>query len=103
MALHIENRETESLAQQLALLTGESVEEATQQALRERLERAQVSDESLMHETRRLRAQGPPSRREQQNLIAAGREAVEQFSSLPVLDDRSPDELLGYGEDGLPR
>ena len=27
---------------------------------------------------------------------------VEHCASLPVLDDRSPEEILGYDENGLP-
>lgn len=27
---------------------------------------------------------------------------ADRFSALPVLDPRSPDELVGYDEDGLP-
>ena len=30
------------------------------------------------------------------------REIGERCSKLPVLDDRTADEILGYGEDGLP-
>jgi antitoxin VapB len=29
-------------------------------------------------------------------------EIVAQFTALPVVDDRSPDELIGYDERGLP-
>jgi hypothetical protein len=28
---------------------------------------------------------------------------VERFRALPVLDERSADEIIGYGDDGLPR
>jgi antitoxin VapB len=27
----------------------------------------------------------------------------DDFQSLPVRDDRSPDDIIGYDEDGLPR
>lgn len=27
---------------------------------------------------------------------------AKEVAALPVLDDRSPDEILGYDEDGLP-
>jgi hypothetical protein len=30
------------------------------------------------------------------------REIGERCSKLPVLDNRAPDEILGYGDDGLP-
>lgn len=28
---------------------------------------------------------------------------VEEFQALPILDDRTPDEILDYDENGLPR
>ncbi len=34
--------------------------------------------------------------------IAAMRRIAARVAKLPVLDDRSPDELLGYDESGLP-
>jgi transcriptional regulator with XRE-family HTH domain len=45
------------------------------------------------------------------NRVSAGREGLAErlmeigrhFSSLPVYDDRSPDEIIGYDENGLPR
>ena len=27
---------------------------------------------------------------------------IERFNALPLLDDRTDDEILGYGENGLP-
>jgi len=29
-------------------------------------------------------------------------EIAEHFANLPVLDDRTPEEILGYDENGLP-
>ncbi|HEY5210950.1 MAG TPA: type II toxin-antitoxin system VapB family antitoxin [Stellaceae bacterium] len=43
------------------------------------------------------RPQGKPGLAER--LMEIGR----HFSSLPVYDDRSPDEIIGYDENGLPR
>lgn len=34
--------------------------------------------------------------------IAAMRRIAARVAKLPVLDDRSPDEILGYDESGLP-
>jgi antitoxin VapB len=47
----------------------------------------------------RLRLQPP---RDPGQIEEALRAIGERCSKLPVLDDRSPDEILGYGEDGLP-
>jgi hypothetical protein len=34
---------------------------------------------------------------------AAIEEAFDRLAQLPVCDRRSPDEIIGYGPDGLPR
>jgi antitoxin VapB len=84
MALNIRNAETEELAEALARLTGETKTEAVTKALRDRLARL-----------RRERA----GRR-----LADELDAIAQHcASLPVLDRRSADEILGYDERGLPR
>jgi antitoxin VapB len=82
MALRIDNPQAENLAKELANRTGESVAQAVITALRERLER----------ETRRQQ----PSLAE--DLVRIGQECA----ALPVLDERTPDEILGYDENGLP-
>jgi len=82
MALRIENPEADHLAKELAKYTGESVAQAVIVALRERLER----------EKRR----GQPSLAEE--LVRIGKECA----ALPVLDNRTADEILGYDENGLP-
>lgn len=84
VALNIRNRETEQLAAALASLTGESKTEAVRRALQERLER-----------TRRTRTQ--------RRLVDEINEIADHCSSLPVLDTRSANEILGYDEIGLPR
>lgn len=83
MALNIRNPETERLAGELARRTGETKTEAVTKALRERLERI---------------GPGRGKRRLADQLNAI----VDRFSKLPELDPRSPDEILGYDEDGLP-
>lgn len=80
MALRIDNPEADHLAQELAKRTGESVTQAVIIALRERLERATQQ----------------PSITEK--LVRIGQECA----ALPVLDERTPDEILGYDEHGLP-
>ena len=84
MALNIRNSETEKLAETLAKLTGETKTEAVTQALRDRLARL-----------RRDRA----GRRLADELD----EIARHCARLPVLDSRTPDEILGYDEHGLPR
>ncbi len=83
MALSIKHPEADRLARELAAHTGESLTDAVLQALRERLvrERGRTSAPRLRDE---LRAIG------------------ERCAALPVLDPRSPDEILGYEENGLP-
>lgn len=83
MALNIRNAEAEKLAAELARRTGESKTEAVTKALRDRLVR--VRRES----TRR-------------RLADELEEIARHCASLPVLDRRSAEEILGYGETGLP-
>jgi antitoxin VapB len=80
MALNIKSAEADRLARELADLTGESITEAVTKAVRERIERAQHGEFE-----RRLAA-----------LKALG----EEIGRLPVLDDRSADEIIGYNEHG---
>lgn len=84
MALNIRNPETERLASELARRTGETKTEAVTKALRERIER--------------LRS-GPGKR----SLADKLNEIALRCASLPELDPRPPDEIIGYDEDGLPR
>jgi antitoxin VapB len=83
MALSIKDRETERLARLLAKRTGETITVATKKALEERLSRVDsVRDPDLLERM----------------------EAISRHcASLPVLDARTPDEVLGYDESGLPR
>ena len=83
MALNIKDDAADRLVRELAAETGESITTAVAVAARERLER--------------LRGAVPREQR-----IARMREIALQSAALPVLDDRSPDEILGYGPDGLP-
>jgi antitoxin VapB len=84
MPLSIKDPETESLARELARRTGESITEATRRALEDRLRRvAGAKRAPLLLED-----------------LAAIRKRV---AAMPVLDRRSPDEILDYDETGLPR
>ena len=83
MALSIKDPEADRLARELAARTGESLTEAVLVALRERLAR----------ETGRAKA---IALREE---LAAIRR---RCAALPVVDNRSADEILGYDDRGLP-
>jgi antitoxin VapB len=83
MALTIRNSEAEKLAAELAELTGETKTNALIKALRDRLTRV---------------------RRESIGCCLTDKleEIAEHCASLPVLDKRSTEEILGYDENGLP-
>lgn len=85
MALSLKDPETDSLARQVARLTGETLTEAVRGALRERLRNEQI-------------------RRGQQPAVdwAAIDALLARFDALPVVDTRRDDEILGYDENGLP-
>jgi len=84
MALSIKSSETERLAREIAAKTGESLTGAIQTALQERLER--------LNRQQRNR-----------NLARQLQEILRRVDQLPVLDSRSPEEIVGYDENGLPR
>jgi antitoxin VapB len=82
MALRIKDPETGDLARRLAEITGEEVADAVKTAIRERLDR----------ETRRR------GKLTVEELLAI----VDQIASQPVIDPRTPEEIIGYDEHGLP-
>jgi antitoxin VapB len=84
MALSIKDPETERLARNLARLTGENITTATKRAIEERLRR--VSGHSR-----------------KAALLEDLADIRRRWSALPVLDDRTPEDVLGYDEHGLPR
>ena len=83
MALSFKDEETDRLAREVAKLTGESLTVAVRRALAERLERERL----------RLGEAGGIADR----LLAIGRHCA----SLPDLDRRTPDEIIGYDEFGM--
>ena len=83
MALNIKDEGTDRLVRELAAETGETITTAVTVAVRERLER--------------LRGAVPRERRRQELARIANRSAQRQ-----VRDDRSAEEIIGYGPDGLP-
>lgn len=84
MALNIKNPEVDALARRLADTTGESITNAVLQALRERLQREE-------------------GRGRVRNLKEELLEIADHCASLPDFDTRSPDEIIGYDEHGIPR
>jgi antitoxin VapB len=83
MALNIKDPEADQLARRLAALTGESNTVAVKTAVRERIERQErergkASVEELMAIAKRIASRIDP-------------------------DGRTPDEIIGYDERGLPR
>lgn len=86
MALNIRDPRAHELAREVAQRAGETMTDAVITALAERLERLR-SERASCREQRAER------------LLAHGR----AFAALPVDDLRSPDEILGYDEVGLPR
>lgn len=79
----INDPEAEHLAHQLAACTGESLAEAVLQSLRARLQREQ-------------------SRRQPGGLANVLGRIGKRCATLPVLDSRPVDEILGYDDCGLP-
>jgi antitoxin VapB len=85
MAIHIQDPETDRLARELSAATGETITQAVNTSLRERL---------------RSVSSGQPSRSEEE-YIEAIEAIVEELNRLPVLDSRTPDEIIGYNEHGF--
>ena len=84
MALSIKSLEVERLARETAEKTGDSLTGAIQKALEERLDRLKQQHRS-------------------QILASQLEEILRRVDQLPIRDARSPDEILGYDEHGLPR
>jgi antitoxin VapB len=83
MSLEINSAKASSLASELAAATGEDVDTAVVRAIEERLVR--VTRQSPLGEGGEIDA------------------LFEKLAKMPVLDAGSPDEILGYGPNGLPR
>ena len=84
MALSIKDPETDRLARELVSLTGETLTDAVTAALRERLQRM-----------RRKPSHDP-------KLVEDLMEIARRCAALPVHDDRTADDIIGYDENGLP-
>ena len=83
MAISIRNPKAEELAREVAAESGENLTQAIIHALEERLERLKglKTTEDLAEEIMKI---------------------SERCSALPQLDDRTPEEILGYDSKGVP-
>ena len=84
MPLSIKAPEADRLARRFAAITGESITVAVTIAMRERLAREERKRENKAA------------------LLADIRAIADHCASLPVLDARTEDEILGYDENGIP-
>lgn len=84
MAISIKSIDAERVAREIASRTGESLTGAIQKALEERLARLKQQHRSRI-------------------LLSQLGEILERVDQLPVLDSRTPEEIVGYDEHGLPR
>jgi antitoxin VapB len=82
VSLNIKDEETGRLAREVARLAGETITEAVKRSLAERAIklRAQEREATLVRD-----------------IMEIGR----RCASLPVLDTRSAEDILGYDKDGL--
>ena len=86
MGVFIKKPEAEAKIRELAERTGESITDAIERAVDERLQRLGPKEKK----------KGRIDRKKLAELLA-------YFDSLPVDDPRSPDEIIGYDEHGLPK
>lgn len=77
------DRQIDHLASQVAAMTGESVKETIWTSLRERLQRERIR------------------RGDFTDLETVIREIGEHCAALPDIDTRTPDEIVGYDENGM--
>jgi antitoxin VapB len=82
VAILIKDQEADRLIRTLAERTGESITDAVKQAVRERLERVPLTAEEIADRRRRLA------------------ELCAKWDAMPTVDDRTPDEIIGYNEFG---
>lgn len=82
--LNIKDGEAYRMAREISQMTGESLTEVVRKSLRERLrrEKRRTPDPVVMEKLR---------------------EICDRCAALPVLDDRTDDEIIGYDDIGVPR
>jgi len=91
MALNIKDRETEEVVRQLAKRTGRSITETVKQAAAAELRRMDADH------SERLSKLTPEQVAKLRRIEAICKEAA----ALPVFDNRTPDEIIGYDENGI--
>lgn len=82
MAILIKDQEADQMIRTLAKRTGESITDAVKHAVRERLAHVPLSKEEIAERMRKID------------------ELIAKANAMPVLDDRTPDEIIGYNEFG---
>jgi antitoxin VapB len=82
--------ETEQLARLLAIKSGRTPEEVVKEAIEAKAREAGVP----------LAEHGKPSTKLALDKL---REIADRCAALPLIDPRSPDEIIGYDEFGVPR
>ena len=85
MPLSIKDPEADRLAREVAQRTGETITQAVVTSLRERLAKVEQTPAEI------------------DAIVEDAMAIVRHAASLPVLDNRSEDEILGYDEFGLPQ
>jgi antitoxin VapB len=82
MPLELKSAKADALARELATATGEDIETAVERAIEERLARI----------PRHPRTPKP-----------ADIDAIfDRLAQMPVLDERTPEEIIGYDKNGVP-
>ncbi len=82
MPISIRNEKAERLAREVAHLTGETITLAISQALEERLSRIKGRKTTI-------------------DLTEEIMQISKRCASLPDIDPRTPDEILGYDQNGI--
>jgi antitoxin VapB len=88
-ALNIKDPTVHELAVELARQMDQSLTQAVKESLRESLARRRSGEEDSRHVL---------ARRVLERVMRIGR----NIAAMPVLDSRTPDEILGYNDFGLP-
>jgi antitoxin VapB len=91
MALNIKDRETEEVVRQLAKRTGRSITETVKQAAAAELRRMDADH------AERVARMTPEQLAKLRRIEVICKEAA----ALPVFDNRTPDEIIGYDENGI--
>jgi antitoxin VapB len=82
MAILIKDQEADQLIRTLAERTGESITDAVKHAVRDRLKHVSLSEDEIATRKHNL-----------DHIVARAKD-------MPTVDDRTPDEIIGYNERG---